>query len=180
MNSLFCIRPTTLTRHAASWHLSQLRVNLYHTRKIFLLKLKLQQSLVSESPNAEMPTSGDLKSGDFPFITPWYRTTWPPPPRKRRWDLLHIKSTSLPPNRLRACNVTLTLQREKRKKISEVFGRLPTLTQSWTEVFEDFLMLAQTIRKVSKVHQSILKTNWFLIYWLMEMQSDRLLHDHGN
>ena len=27
-----------------------------------------------------MPTSGDLKSGDFSFITPWHRTT---PPKKK-------------------------------------------------------------------------------------------------
>ena len=28
--------------------------------------------------HAEMPTSGDLKSGDFSFITPLHRTTAPP------------------------------------------------------------------------------------------------------
>ena len=61
---------------------------------------------------------------------------------------------------------TLTLQREKRKKISEVFWGLPESTQV------DFPMLTQRIRKVSKVHQSILKTNRCLIYWLMEIQSD--------
>ena len=37
-------------------------------------------------------------------------------------------------------------------------------------------MLAQRIRKVSKVHQSILKTNQFLIYWLLEIQSDSPLY----
>ena len=83
------------------------------------------------------------------------------PPRKRRWDLLPIKSTSMPPNWLGASNMFfLALQREKKKKISEVFRGLPKLTQSWTEVFEDFLMLAQRIRKVSLVHT---KTLWWQI-----------------
>ena len=42
-------------------------------------------------------------------------------------------------------------------------------------------MLAQRIRKVSLlVHQSILKTNQFLIYFLTEIQSDNLLYDHEN
>ena len=55
--------------------------------------------------HSEMPTLGDLKSGEFSFKTPWYRTTTPLPPIKRRWDLVPFKSTSMPPNRLRACNV---------------------------------------------------------------------------
>ena len=33
-------------------------------------------------------------------------------------------------------------------------------------------MLAQRLREVSNIHQSILKTNRCLIYWLMEIQSD--------
>ena len=41
-------------------------------------------------------------------------------------------------------------------------------------------MLAQRISKVSKVHQSILKTNRFLIYWLTEIQSDSLLYGCEN
>ena len=106
-----------------------------------------------------MPTSGELKSEDFSFITPWYQTTPPHSPRRRGWELLPIKSTSMSPNRLRACNVHRSPQQEKRKKISEVFRRLPNSTQSWPEVF----MMAQTIRKVSKVHQSILNTKRFLM-----------------
>ena len=50
---------------------------------------------------------------------------------------------------------TLNLQREKMKKISEYF-------LSWPKVelksFDDFPMLAQIIKKVSKVHRSIRKT----------------------
>ena len=69
---------------------------------------------------------------------------------------------------------TLTLQREKRKKISEVFWGLPESTQV------DFPMLTQRIRKVSNVHQSILKTNLLLSYWLMEIQSDNLLYGREN
>ena len=66
---------------------------------------------------------------------------------------------------------TLTLQREKRKKISEVFRRLPKLLKS----SEDFAMLAQRIRNVFKVHQiTVLKANRFLIYWLTENQLDSL------
>jgi len=65
---------------------------------------------------------------------------------------------------------TLTLLREKRKKISEVFRRLPKLTQSWAEVFRRFSNVAQRIRKVSRVRQSTLKTYRFLIYWLTEIQ----------
>ena len=41
-------------------------------------------------------------------------------------------------------------------------------------------MLAQRIRKVSKVHQSIVKTTPFLIYWLTEIQSDSLLYGREN
>ena len=86
----------------------------------------------------EMPNS---------FLTPWHRTT--PPPQEKRDD------PSYPPDRPPYTQINLelpiftlvTLQREKGKRISE-----------------DFLMLAQTIRKVSKVHRSILMTNRFLIF----------------
>ena len=103
-----------------------------------------------------------------------------PPPRWRRWDLLpiSIKSTSMPSNRLRATNVHLNLTKGRRyPKSSEDF-------LSWPKVelksFEDFSMLAQRIRKVSYVHQSILNTNRFLIHWLTEIQSDKLSYGHEN
>ena len=60
---------------------------------------------------------------------------------------------------------TLTLQWEKRK-IFEVFQGPPKVEFKSSK---DFPMLALRIRKVSEVHQSILKTNRFLIYnviWL--------------
>ena len=103
------------------------------------------------------------------------RTT---PPKKKAMRPPPIKSTSMPqtPNRLKASNGHLNLKREKRKKISEVFRRLPKLTQSWTEVFRRFSNVAQRIRKVSRVRQSILKTYRFLIYWLTEIQWDSLLY----
>ena len=115
-----------------------------------------------------MPTSGDLKSGD-PGSN--YPTT---PQGKGDETSSLIKSTSIPPNRLRAFNVHLKLTLVKKEEDSKVFPGLPKLNQSWTEVFEDFPMLVQRIRKVSKVHQSILKTTRFLIYWLTKIQSDSL------
>jgi len=119
----------------------------------------------------QMPTSGDLKSS--------YRT--PPPPRKRRWDLLPIKLTSMPPNRLSTCDVHLNLIVGKKGrrflKTSEDFLSWPKVELKSSE---DFPMLAQRIRKVSKVHQSILKTNRFLIYWLTEIQSHSLLYGREN
>ena len=57
----------------------------------------------------------------------------PIPPRKKTRALLPIKSTSMPPNRLRVSNVHLYLT----VKISEVFRGIPKLTQSWT-VFRRF------------------------------------------
>ena len=80
---------------------------------------------------------------------------------------------------------TLTLQREKRKtsevfrrqpktskvdpKISEIYWRLSMVSEVDPQTFgvepkssKEFPMLAQRIRKVSKVHPSILKTNRFL------------------
>ena len=55
---------------------------------------------------------------------------------------------------------TLTLQWEKRK-IFEVFQGPPKVELKSSK---DFPMLTWRIRKVSEVHQSILKTNRFLIY----------------
>ena len=72
---------------------------------------------------------------------------------------------------------TLAVQWEKGRKISKVFRRLPSGPKVELKSSEDF-ELAQRIRKLSKVHQSILKTNRFLIYWLMEIQSDSLLYGH--
>ena len=118
-------------------------------RFILFWKVSSTQSLLLNIllwPITEMQISGDLKSGDFSFITLWHRTT-PPPPKKKEMsppphqiDLHAPKTTWVP-------ILTLTLQREKGKKISQVIRGLPKLTQSWTE--EDFSMLAQKIRKVS-------------------------------
>ena len=75
----------------------------------------------------EMPTSGDLKSGDFSFITCGHRTTSPPPPKKKAMTPLPIKTTSIRPNRLIASNVLLNLAAGKKE---EDFRGLPKLTQS--------------------------------------------------
>ena len=74
----------------------------------------------------------------------------------------------------------LTLQREKKEEDFEVVRGLPKFNQSWTDVFQDFPMWAQRIRKVFKVHQRILETDRFLIYWLTEIQSDSLLYGREN
>ena len=123
----------------------------------------------------EMPTSGDLKSGD-PV------SNYPTPPPQRKGD-----GTYSPSNRLTCPQIDLklpmfisTLQREKKEEDFEVIRGLPKVNQSWNEVFEDFPMLAQRIRRVSKVYQRILKTDRFLIYWLTEIQSDNLLYGREN
>ena len=73
-----------------------------------------------------------------------YRTTpYPPPSRKRGWHLLLIKSTSVPPNRLRTSNVHLNIKAGEKEEDFEVFRGLPKLNQS--SVFKDFPMLAQRI-----------------------------------
>ena len=86
-----------------------------------------------------MPTSRELKSGDFSFLTPRHRATPPSPPQEKSDD------SSSPSNRIPV--FTLTSQRKK-KKISGVFLR-------WTKVEPrssgDFPMLAQRIRKCTQV-----------------------------
>ena len=82
------------------------------------------------NPVAEMPTSGDLKSGDTAISN--YPTPPPPPLRqkeKRRPDRPHQIDLRAPKIDLELAMFTLTLQRKKRKRISEVFPRLPKLTK---------------------------------------------------
>ena len=83
-----------------------------------------------------MPTSGDLKSGDFCFITPRYQTTPPHTPQKKGDD------TSSPSTRppcsqidLELLMFTLPLQREKRKKISN------HKTTCWRKLNKRFLCI---------------------------------------
>ena len=64
-----------------------------------------------------MPTSGDLKSGDFSFTTPRYRTNTPPSPKENGDE------ASCPSNRppcpqidLQLVMLTLTLQRGKKEE----------------------------------------------------------------
>ena len=54
------------------------------------------------------PPAGDLRCGDFSFITPRHRTN-PNSPKKKQSPLSSIKSTSIPPNEFRASNVHLNL-----------------------------------------------------------------------
>jgi len=71
-----------------------------------------------------MPTSGDLKSGDpvsnYPTL----------PQGKGDETSSLIKSTSMPPNRLRASNVHLNLTLGKKEEDFQVFPGLPKLNQS--------------------------------------------------
>ena len=91
----------------------------------------------------EMPTSGDLKSGD-PV------SNYPTPLPQEKGD-----KTSSPTNQppcpqinLELPMFTLTLQHERRKKISEVFQGVSS-PKVELKSSEDFPMLAQRIRKVS-------------------------------
>ena len=120
--------------------------------------------------NAERPTVGDLRSGDFCFLAPRYRTNSPPRPRKRRPPPHQIDLHA--PLSTWASNVHLNLTAGKKLR------RFPISSEdflSWPKVelksSEDFPMLAQRIRNVSKVHPSILKTNRFLIYWRSSNQT---------
>ena len=82
---------------------------------------------------AEMPTFGNLKSGDFSSIKPRHRTTTPPPPppqEKSNDRCSPSNRPQYPQIDLELPMFTVTSQREKRKKISEVFRGLPQLTQS--------------------------------------------------
>ena len=104
-----------------------------------------QQSLTMITcplPVTEMPTSRDLNFSKTPT------SSYPTPPRKKRWSLLPIKTTPVPPNRLTAW----------KKKDFRSLPRTAKLTQSWTEVFRRFPVFSQRIRKVSKVHPSIPST----------------------
>lgn len=87
------------------------------------------------------------------------------PPKKKRWPLLSIKSTSIPSNRLRASNVHRNLEPCSGRK-GRRFLKSSKDVLNWHKVepksSEDFPMLAKRIRNISKVDPSILKTNWFL------------------
>jgi len=117
---------------------------------------------------AEMPTSGNLKSGDFSFITTRYQTTVPSP-SEEKGDVTSSPSNRPPCPQNRLFSLTL--------KSSEGFLSWPKVELKSSD---DFPILAQRIRKVSKVHQDILKTNGFLIYWLTDIQSDNLLNGREN
>ena len=110
----------------------------------------------------EMPTSGELKSGDFCFITPRYRTTTPPKKKEMR-PPPHQINLHAPKSTLRCSPQPYSGKKRRR------FLRSSEDFLSWAKVelksYEDFPMLAQRIGNVSLVHQSILKTNGFLIYW---------------
>ena len=80
--------------------------------------------------------------------------------RKNRWFLLPIKSNS---------SVHLNLTAWKK----EDFRSLPTLNQSWTEVFRRFSDVGP---ENYKVHPSILKTNRFLIIFLRQEKSTAIMN----
>ena len=90
---------------------------------------------------SEMPTSGDLKSGDCFFSTP--ASTYPHPlPKKKAITLIPIKQISPQKNRLRASNVYLNLTP---RKLKEDFRGLPKTSEvdpKISEVPQRLLMIS--------------------------------------